>query len=77
MLRAPQIERGFTPGGGLSEEDTVSQQLRIELDRSSPVPLYHQVAQAIQAAIDDGRLAPGELLENEISLSTRLVNPRN
>jgi DNA-binding GntR family transcriptional regulator len=50
----------------------VPQPLRIELDRSSPVPLYHQVAQAIQAAIDDGLLAPGELLENEISLGTRL-----
>lgn len=50
----------------------MSQQLRIELDRTSPVPLYHQVAVAIQAAIDDGRLAPGELLENELSLTTRL-----
>lgn len=50
----------------------MSQPLRIELDRSSPVPLYHQVAQAIQAAIDDGRLTPGELLENEISMATRL-----
>lgn len=48
------------------------QPLRIEVDRSSPVPLYHQVARAIQAAIDDGRLEPGELLENEISLATRL-----
>jgi DNA-binding GntR family transcriptional regulator len=50
----------------------VSQPLRIELDRSSPVPLYHQVAQALRAAIEDGRLEPGELLENEISLATRL-----
>ena len=50
----------------------MSQPLRIELDRTSPVPLYHQVAQAIQAAIDGGRLTPGELLENEISLATRL-----
>ncbi len=50
----------------------MSQQLRIEVDRTSPVPLYHQVAQAIRSAIDDGRLSPGELLENEISLATRL-----
>jgi len=54
------------------EEHTVPQPLRIDLDRSSPVPLYHQVAQTLQAAIDDGRLTPGELLENEISLATRL-----
>lgn len=50
----------------------MSQPLRIELDRSSPIPLYHQVAQAIQAAIEGGRLNPGELLENEISMATRL-----
>jgi DNA-binding GntR family transcriptional regulator len=50
----------------------VAQPLRIDLDRTSPVPLYHQVAQAIQAAIDDGRLTPGEMLENEISLANRL-----
>jgi len=60
------------PESPVDEEHTVSQPLRIELDRSSPVPLYHQVAQAIQSAIDDGRLTPGELLENEISLATRL-----
>jgi DNA-binding GntR family transcriptional regulator len=50
----------------------VTQSLRIDLDRTSPVPLYHQVAQAIQAAIDDGRLARGELLENEVALAGRL-----
>lgn len=50
----------------------MTQPLRIDLDRSSPVPLYHQVAQAIEAAIDGGRLTPGELLENEISLASRL-----
>ncbi len=60
------------PVSPIDEEDAVSQQLRIELDRTSPVPLYHQVTQAIQSAIDDGRLAPGELLENEISLAARL-----
>lgn len=54
------------------EEHAVSQPLRIELDRTSPVPLYHQVAQAIQSAIEDSSLAPGELLENEISLASRL-----
>lgn len=46
--------------------------LRIDLDRTSPVPLYHQVAQSIQAAIDQGRLVPGTFLENEISLAARL-----
>ena len=48
------------------------EQLRIPLDRSSPVPLYHQVATAIDAAIADGTLAPGEFLENEVALARRL-----
>ncbi len=50
----------------------MTQPLRIDLDRSSPVPLYHQVATAIDTAIEDGRLAPGEFLENEVALATRL-----
>src|SRR3954470_16879403 len=28
--------------------------LEVELDRSSPIPLYYQLAQAIEAAIRDG-----------------------
>jgi DNA-binding GntR family transcriptional regulator len=50
----------------------VTEPLRIDLDRSSPVPLYHQVSSAIEAAIADGRLTPGQLLENEIALAARL-----
>lgn len=46
--------------------------LRIDLDRSSPVPLYHQVAAGIEAAITDGRLCAGASLENEIALAARL-----
>lgn len=46
--------------------------LRFDLDRTSPVPLYHQLATAIEAAINDGRLAPGAPLENEIALASRL-----
>jgi DNA-binding GntR family transcriptional regulator len=47
-------------------------QLDIVLDRTSPVPLYHQLAQAIEAAITSGELAPGDRLENELSLTSRL-----
>ncbi|MGV9455592.1 GntR family transcriptional regulator [Streptomyces sp. NPDC003635] len=46
--------------------------LPFALDRNSPVPLYHQLAQQLEAAIEHGRLAPGNLLGNEIDLSTRL-----
>ncbi|MFI6034680.1 GntR family transcriptional regulator [Streptomyces sp. NPDC051315] len=46
--------------------------LRFTLDRTSPVPLYHQLARQLEAAIEHGALAPGNLLGNEIDLSTRL-----
>lgn len=44
----------------------------VRLDRSSPVPLYHQLAQAIESAIDSGGLRPGDRIENEVSLTERL-----
>ncbi|MBN9733590.1 MULTISPECIES: GntR family transcriptional regulator [unclassified Pseudonocardia] len=47
-------------------------QIDVRLDRSSPVPLYHQLAQAIETAIDRGALQPGDRLENEITLTERL-----
>jgi len=46
--------------------------LRIDLDRSSPVPLYHQLATAIEASIESGELAAGARLENEVALAARL-----
>jgi len=46
-------------------------ELTVDLDRSSPVPLYFQVSRQIEAAIVDGQLAPGDRLENEISLADR------
>ncbi|MFB6846351.1 GntR family transcriptional regulator [Streptomyces sp. NPDC056373] len=46
--------------------------LDFALDRSSPVPLYHQLAQQLEAAIERGILAPGNLLGNEVDLSVRL-----
>jgi len=46
-------------------------ELTVDLDRSSPVPLYFQVSRQIEAAIEAGQLAPGDRLENEISLADR------
>jgi len=43
--------------------------LAVDLDRSSPVPLYCQVAQQIEHAINEGGLAAGDRLDNEISLA--------
>ncbi|NUS06780.1 MAG: GntR family transcriptional regulator, partial [Nonomuraea sp.] len=39
--------------------------LAIDLDRSSPVPLYFQVAEQIAEAIRRGDLTPGSRLDNE------------
>lgn len=50
--------------------------LAVELDRSSPVPLYYQLAQAIEAAIRSGELAPGDRFENELALASRLTLSR-
>lgn len=46
--------------------------LEIRLDRSSPLPLYYQLAEAIEQAIHDGALNPGDRVENEIALAERL-----
>jgi DNA-binding GntR family transcriptional regulator len=46
-------------------------ELTVDLDRSSPVPLYFQVSRQIEAAIEAGQLGPGDRLENEISLADR------
>ncbi|MFJ7961539.1 GntR family transcriptional regulator [Streptomyces sp. NPDC096319] len=42
------------------------------MDRTSPVPLYFQLAQQLEAAVENGTLSPGTLLGNEIDLATRL-----
>jgi DNA-binding GntR family transcriptional regulator len=44
----------------------------IVVDRTSPVPLYYQVAQVLEQAIEAGELAPGERLDNEIALAESL-----
>jgi len=46
--------------------------VRFTLDRTSPVPLYHQLARQLEEAIERGALAPGNLLGNEVDLSARL-----
>ncbi|MEU4657716.1 GntR family transcriptional regulator [Streptomyces sp. NPDC023723] len=42
------------------------------VDRTSPVPLYFQLSQQLEAAIEQGVLTPGSLLGNEIELAARL-----
>ncbi|GLF97981.1 GntR family transcriptional regulator [Streptomyces yaizuensis] len=46
--------------------------LQLAVDRTSPVPLYFQLSQQLEAAIERGALTPGSLLGNEIELAARL-----
>jgi DNA-binding GntR family transcriptional regulator len=46
--------------------------LGLTVDRGSPVPLYFQLSQQLEEAIERGRLAPGSLLGNEIDLAGSL-----
>lgn len=46
--------------------------LQLSVDRASPVPLYFQLSQQLEAAIEHGTLTPGSLLGNEIELANRL-----
>jgi DNA-binding GntR family transcriptional regulator len=46
--------------------------LPIQIDRASPVPLYHQLAEQLTAAISNGTLRPGDPFENELALADRL-----
>lgn len=47
-------------------------QPEITLDRSSPVPLYFQVAEQLERAILGGDIAPGERIETEVAMAAGL-----
>lgn len=46
--------------------------LDITLDRRSPVPLYYQLSQQIQQAIESGELKPGDQIDTEMEFAERL-----
>ena len=46
--------------------------LSIQIDRSSPVPLYFQLAQHLEQMIESGELPSGTRLDNEIDLADSL-----
>jgi DNA-binding GntR family transcriptional regulator len=49
-----------------------AQQIKVTIDRQSPVPLYHQLAEQLSNAITVGQLQPGDPFENEIAVAERL-----
>jgi DNA-binding GntR family transcriptional regulator len=44
----------------------------VEVDRTSPVPLYYQVATRLQELIEKGEIRVGARIENEVDLAERL-----
>jgi GntR family transcriptional regulator len=52
-----------------AEDDLVR---ALQVDRSSPIPLYFQLAQQLEEAINDGRLTPGSRIDTEVELARRL-----
>lgn len=55
---------------------SLPEDLFLDIDRTSAIPLYFQVATRIEKAIVDGRIAPGARLENEVALGQRLSMSR-
>jgi len=49
--------------------ERVITELAITVDRSSPVPLYYQLAAELRRAIAEGRLVKGGFLDNELELA--------
>lgn len=56
----------------LQAEHPLPRDLFAGLDKTSPVPLYYQLATRLEQAIHDEILPPGARLENEIALAHRL-----
>lgn len=54
----------------MSHADPVA--LHITIDRTSPVPLYHQLAAPLRALIVSGEIPAGARLEDEVSMAKRL-----
>jgi DNA-binding GntR family transcriptional regulator len=48
----------------------------VAVDRNSPIPLYFQISEQLERAIDTGRLPPGSRLDNEIELADQLAVSR-
>src|SRR5207247_8050540 len=56
----------------VTPEREISSPGAINIDRTSPVPLYFQLAQHYEAAIRSGALKVGSRLDNEVQLAERL-----
>jgi len=59
-------------GGTAGAERMTFSPASITVDRASPVPMYYQVAQQLEQAIESGALAPGSQLDGELTLADQL-----
>lgn len=57
------------PAPATSQRECPIAAFDVTLDPASPVPLYHQVARQLQAAVEEGRLGKGDFLPSEIELA--------
>src|SRR4029078_10413218 len=62
------LRRAFRPYASA----TMSATLPVELDRESPEPLYRQIESFVRAAIDAGRLRPGQRIPSARALAGQL-----
>ncbi len=56
----------------MSKIGRMAETVPVVIDRMSPIPLYYQLAQQLTAAIEGGRLRPGDPFENELAMAERL-----
>jgi len=68
----PPAERAGGRSDAVHGRTAEPQGLDEAVDRSSPVPLYYQVARRIEAEIQAGRFPPGTHLHNELALAEEL-----
>ena len=57
---------------GAAPASFVVDDVQIDLDRASAVPLYHQLAERLRGAIGDGSMPVGSQLDNELAIAQRL-----
>lgn len=56
----------------MASETVWPDELFLDLDRTSPVPMYFQVSTRLTDAIRSGLIPPGSRLENELSIAQKL-----
>jgi DNA-binding GntR family transcriptional regulator len=62
------LERRFVASGSAKTVPVYP----VEVDRTSPIPLYFQVANRLQQLIESGEIPVGTRIENEVDLGERL-----